>query len=170
MNVNFHAIERIGSAHGYLPFVAYAVLDAIRLFPGLNAGGGPGSRVHLAVDDVVIAGADELRFEALARLIGDPHRTEATAATFWLSHPGRYGTTFSRVVLPQSAVASLALEAVRSTPVAVPTPDGYVLAVHPVGAVCLTFDTSVIDEATAAQFLARVRDALEDPDWLMAAG
>lgn len=169
MNVDFHAIDRAGLGRGYVPFVAYAVLDAIRIFPELRARAGSGPGVHLHVDDAVIAHADELRFEALARLIDDPPGTGA-AATFWLRHPGKYGTTFSGAALPASAVASLALEAVRPTPVAVPTPDGYALAVHPVGAVSLTFDAAAVDEATAAQFLARVRETLEGADWLKEIG
>jgi 2-oxoglutarate dehydrogenase E2 component (dihydrolipoamide succinyltransferase) len=50
--------------------------------------------------------------------------------------------------------------------VAVRAPDReWTIAVHPVGAVSLSFDHRAFDGAYAAAFLARVRDILETRDW-----
>jgi pyruvate dehydrogenase E2 component (dihydrolipoamide acetyltransferase) len=63
-------------------------------------------------------------------------------------------------------VASLAVGAVRARPVAVEREPGeYVVAVHPVGTLGLSFDHRAIDSGYAADFLDAVRIVLETRDW-----
>ena len=54
----------------------------------------------------------------------------------------------------------------QAKPVAVERePGDYVVAVHPVGTLGLSFDHHAIDTGNAAGFLDRVRAALENRDW-----
>jgi pyruvate dehydrogenase E2 component (dihydrolipoamide acetyltransferase) len=41
----------------------------------------------------------------------------------------------------------------------------WMIAIHPVGNLCLSFDHRAFDGAYASAFIARVRDILETRDW-----
>jgi pyruvate dehydrogenase E2 component (dihydrolipoamide acetyltransferase) len=173
----------------YLPFVARAVVDALREFPHLNASVGEGE-LHLhrqvalgiAVDVgfealvvPVVHGADDLRLEPLAAAIAEvadrARRKRLTpddlsGGTFTITNVGAYGTTVTSPVITQPQVAILSTDGVRMTPVAVPDGQGgWAVVVHPVGGLSLTFDHRAVDGAYASAFLARVRDTLQDRDW-----
>jgi pyruvate dehydrogenase E2 component (dihydrolipoamide acetyltransferase) len=189
--VDYERLEPVRKAArlSYLPFVARAVVDALRDFPHLNASVGDGElHVHptvnlgIAVDvgfealvvPVVHAAAD-LRLRALASAIAgvaEKARTkrltadDLTGGTFTITNVGAYGTTVTSPVITQPQVAILSTDGVRMTPVAVPDGDGgWAVAVHPVGGLSLTFDHRAVDGAYASAFLARVRDTLQDRDW-----
>jgi pyruvate dehydrogenase E2 component (dihydrolipoamide acetyltransferase) len=69
-------------------------------------------------------------------------------------------------VLVSNQVAAIAVGSVKAKPVAVERePGDYVVAVHPVGTLGLSFDHHTIDASYAAGFLDRVREALETRDW-----
>ena len=193
IEVDFFSIDRVRHSAaeplGHLPFVARAVVDALTAFPYLNAHVGEQtvhvtSPVHLGVTvdstkaglvTPVVRDADGLRLAALAQRIatltdraraGDLDPADADSATFTLGDPGPYGTLLTAPVLGPAQVAALALGAVRARPVAVEREPGeYVVAVHPVGTLGLSFDQHTVDTRSAAGFLDRVRDALETRDW-----
>ncbi|QXC59572.1 2-oxo acid dehydrogenase subunit E2 [Aquihabitans sp. G128] len=197
VEVDYHRIEAVRRPAGlsYLPFVARAVVDAIREFPHVNASF-DGDRlvvrrhVHLGVAvDVaqealvvpVVRDADGLRLRALSdavasladqarrrRLPGDA----LVGGTFTLTNVGSYGTFVTAPIINQPQVAILSTDGVRMAPVAVRTDDGapgsqrtWGVAVHPVGNLCLSFDHRAFDGAYAAAFLARVRQHLQERDW-----
>ena len=193
VEVDFFRIDRVrrsaDAPHGYLPFVARAVVDALTAFPHLNAQLGE-QTVHVtgpvqlgvAVDSAaggrmtpVVREADSLRLASLAQRIAtltgraradDLEPADAEGATFTISDCGPHGTVLTAPVLGSAQVAALALGAVRAKPVAVERePDEYVVAVHPVGTLGLSFDQHAVDTGYAAGFLDRVRDALETRDW-----
>ncbi len=172
-----------------LAFVARAVVDALAAFPYLNAQVGDQTvhvtrPVHLgiAVDltqgglvTPVVRDADRLRLTALAQQIsaltdrvraGDLDADDTEGATFTVSDSGPYGTLLTAPILGSDQVAALAVGSVNAKPVAVERePGDYVVAVHPVGTLGLSFDHHTIDTGDAAGFLDRVREALETRDW-----
>ncbi len=188
-NVDSARSAAAGTRLSYLPFVARAVIDALRAFPYLNASVGDDElivhrRIHLGVAvDVdnealvvpVIHDADALRIAALSDAVAAlAARARAkrlgaddlAGGTFTVTNVGRYGTVVTAPVINQPQVAILSTDGVRMTPVAVPTGDGgWAVAVHPVGNLSLTFDHRAVDGAYAAAFLARVRELLETRDW-----
>jgi pyruvate dehydrogenase E2 component (dihydrolipoamide acetyltransferase) len=173
----------------YLPFVARAVVDALREFPHLNASVGddclivhPDVHLGVAVDldgDAlvvpVVRQAGLLRLEALAAAMTGladraRHRRlgleEISGATFTLTNVGAHGTLLAIPIIDQPQVAILSTDGVRPRPVAWTGPDGeWAVTVHPVGNLSLSFDHRAIDGAYAAAFLSRVRTTLEQRAW-----
>jgi pyruvate dehydrogenase E2 component (dihydrolipoamide acetyltransferase) len=189
--VDYHDVEgaRVAAGLSYLPFVARAVIDALGEHPHLNASVGEDAlyvhrAVHLgiAVDldhqalvVPVVHDAGARRLSALAAEIADlAERARAkrlstddlTGGTFTITNVGRYGTVVTAPIINQPQVAILSTDGVRMRPVAVPSPTGeWVIAVHPIGNLSLTFDHRAVDGAYAAAFLARVRELVETRDW-----
>ena len=189
--VDYDNVEPARRASGlsYLPFVARAVIDALREHPHLNASIGDDElivhrRIHLGIAvDVehealvvpVVHDADELRIGALAdavsalaarararRLSGEDLR----GGTITITNVGRYGTVVTAPVINQPQVAIVSTDGVRMAPVAVATGNGeWAVAVHPVGNLSMSFDHRAVDGAYAARFLARTRELLEGRDW-----
>ena len=182
--------EEEGFSLTYLPFVARAVVDAIRDFPHVNSSVGDNELVvhhyvnlGIAVDlnregliVPVVHDADDRRLRALAREIsGLAARARArklsaddiSGGTFTITNPGGYGTLITAPIINQPQVAILSSDGVRQKPVAVALPGGgYGVAVHPVGNLAIAFDHRAVDGAYASAFMARVRDVLETRDWV----
>ncbi|MDQ6696667.1 MAG: 2-oxo acid dehydrogenase subunit E2 [Actinomycetota bacterium] len=189
--VDYAAVDRARRAVGltYLPYVARAVVDAIRERPELNASVGDGElvvhrRIHLgiAVDlDAsalvvpVVRDAGALRLRPLADRIADVaarakarHLTadDLQGATITITNVGSYGTLVTAPIINQPQVAILSTDGVAMKPVAVrTTEDTWGIAVHPVGNLSLSFDHRAFDGAYAAAFLAHVRELLQTRDW-----
>jgi pyruvate dehydrogenase E2 component (dihydrolipoamide acetyltransferase) len=184
-----HAAAARGVALTYLPFVARAAVDAIREYPEVNAVV-DGDALHvrgainlgIAVDlehaglvVPVVRDADQLRLVTLGervRDLGERGRRRRLVpddfadGTFTITNVGRYGTLVSGPIINHPQVAILSTDGVKPRPVALPDRDqGYLITVHPVGNLSLSFDHRAIDGAYASAFLALVRDTLETRDW-----
>jgi pyruvate dehydrogenase E2 component (dihydrolipoamide acetyltransferase) len=201
VEVDFNGVDRVrrakkdafkseeGFSLTYLPFVARAVIDAIRDFPHVNASVGDNElvvhrSVHLgiAVDlsyegliVPVIKEADGKRLRSIARDITDLagrargrklNADEIQGGTFTITNPGSYGTFFTAPVINQPQVAIVSTDGVKKRPVVVELPDGSdAIVIHPVGTLAMSFDHRAFDGAYASAFLARCRDILETRDW-----
>jgi 2-oxoglutarate dehydrogenase E2 component (dihydrolipoamide succinyltransferase) len=189
--VDYAGVDRARRAAGltFLPYVARAVIDAIRERPEVNASVGDDElivhrRIHLgiAVDldfaalvVPVLRDAGGLRLRPLADGINDlaarakaRHLTadDLAGATFTITNVGSYGTLVTAPIINQPQVAILSTDGVAMKPVAVRAADGgWGIAVHPVGNLSLSFDHRAFDGAYAAAFLADVRDTLQTRDW-----
>jgi 2-oxoglutarate dehydrogenase E2 component (dihydrolipoamide succinyltransferase) len=171
-----------------LPFVARAVVDALREFPLMNATTAEDGlsvvthrAVHLgiAVDldfhglvVPVVHGADGLRLRALAAAIRDVAARararqlvpdDVAGGTFTITNPGASGTWISFPVINRPQVGILATDGVSKRVVA--GDDGRI-RIAPVGHLCCAFDHRALDGAYAGAFLRRVRDIVETRDWL----
>jgi 2-oxoglutarate dehydrogenase E2 component (dihydrolipoamide succinyltransferase) len=183
---DFTEIERIRSAAGLtaLPFVARAVVGALRAFPLLNATvDGEALAVHRAVSlgiavDLdhdglvvpVVRGAADMGLRDLAAAIRDVSARararrlgpdDLAGGTFTITNPGAAGTWISFPILNAPQVAILATDGVAKRVVA--GEDG--LRIAPVGNLCLTFDHRALDGAYAGAFLGRLREIVERRDW-----
>lgn len=201
VEVDFEGVERVRRAQKerfrqeegfgltYLPFVARAVVDALRLYPNVNASVGDDALVvhhdlHLgfAVDlenegliVPVVHNADGKRLRAIARELADlaarARSRKLTAddiagGTFTITNPGPFGTMITAPIINQPQVAILSTDGVKRTPVVVTLPDASEgIAIHSVGVLALSFDHRVVDGAYAARFLAKLREVIETRDW-----
>jgi pyruvate dehydrogenase E2 component (dihydrolipoamide acetyltransferase) len=195
-----HALEVVAADYGAigearraggltaLPFVARAVIDALREFPMMNATTAEDGlsvvthrAVHLgiAVDldfqglvVPVVHDADGLRLRALAAAIREvASRARArklapddlAGGTFTITNPGASGTWISFPVINRPQVGILATDGVSKQVVA--GEDGRI-AIAPIGHLCCAFDHRALDGAYAGAFLLRVREIVETRDWL----
>jgi pyruvate dehydrogenase E2 component (dihydrolipoamide acetyltransferase) len=178
-----------GVSLSYLPFIARAVIDAIREFPRVNASVGDNALVvhhyvnlGIAVDlnfegliVPVVHEADGKRLRALAREIADlasKARSKKLGAddisggTFTITNPGGYGTLLTGPIINQPQVGILSTDGVKMKPVAVAVgDDDWAVAVHPMGNLAIAFDHRAYDGAYASAFLAKIREILETRDW-----
>ena len=170
-----------------LPFVARAVVDALREFPMFNATLAPEGdalvthrAVHLgiAVDldfkglvVPVVHDADGLRLAALGAAIRDvAGRARArkltpddlAGGTFTITNPGASRTWVSFPIINRPQVGILATDGVAKQVIA---DDEGRLRTAPIGHLCLSFDHRAIDGAYAGAFLDRIREHIETRDW-----
>jgi 2-oxoglutarate dehydrogenase E2 component (dihydrolipoamide succinyltransferase) len=166
---------------GFMSFFVKAVIEALKLVPGLNAeirgtdivyrnyydigiavGGGRGLVVP------VLRSAERLSLAEVERAIADfAQRAEANrltledlqGGTFTISNGGVYGSLMSTPIVnpPQSGV--LGLHVIQDRPVA---RDGQV-AIRPMMYVALTYDHRIVDGREAVTFLRHVKGCVEEP-------
>ena len=201
IEVDFESVEQVRRANKdafkadegfsltYLPFIARAVVDALREYPEVNASFGDNELiVHnyvnlgIAVDldfkgllVPVIADADGMRLRAIGRSISDLAARarskklgpdELQGGTFTITNPGPFGTTMTLPIINQPQVAILSTDGVKRRPVVVTTADGAeAIAIHSVGNITLTWDHRAFDGAYAAAFLKQIKDLIESMDW-----
>ncbi len=173
----------------YLPFIARAVIDALRDYPHLNASfGGDELVVHSSVNlavavDIdfqgllapVIHGADGKRLRQVARDIVDlANRARSrklgpddlSGGTFTLTNAGQYGTMMQFPIINQPQVAILSTDGVSRKPVVVTDAYGNEsIAIHSMGVLAMAWDHRAFDGAYAAAFLHRVKETIETRDW-----
>jgi pyruvate dehydrogenase E2 component (dihydrolipoamide acetyltransferase) len=184
---DFSGIERVRSTAGLtaLPFVARAVVDALREFPLLNASvDGEALIVHRSVNigiavDLdyeglvvpVVRDADGMRLRGLAaafRELATRARAkqlgpdDLAGGTFTITNPGASGTWISVPILNSPQVGILATDGVAKRVVA---DDNDSLRIAPVANLCLSFDHRALDGAYAGAFLRRLREIVEQRDW-----
>ena len=201
MEIDYEGVEKVrrtlqsgwkaeeGFSLTYLPFIARAVVDALREYPHLNASfGGDHLVVHdevnlaIAVDidfngllAPVIKGAEGKRLRQVARDIVDVAsraRTkqlmpdELSGGTFTLTNAGQYGTMMQFPIINQPQVAILSTDGVTRKPVVVTDSYGNEsIAIHSVGVLAMAWDHRAFDGAYAAAFLHRVKEIIETRDW-----
>ena len=201
MEVDYEGVEKVrraiksgwkaeeGFSLTYLPFIARAVVDALREYPHLNASfGGDHLVVHdevnlaVAVDidfngllAPVIKGTEGKRLRQIARDIVDVAgraRTrqlmpdELAGGTFTLTNAGQYGTMMQFPIINQPQVAILSTDGVTRKPVVVTDAYGNEsIAIHSVGVLAMAWDHRAFDGAYAAAFLHRVKEIIETRDW-----
>jgi 2-oxoglutarate dehydrogenase E2 component (dihydrolipoamide succinyltransferase) len=184
--------EEFRTQHGvsltFLPFIARAVVDALKEFPHLNASVDGdelfvhrdvnlGVAVALGMDGLivpVVRRADELRLSALARSMAEVARRgrdrelrpdDTAGGTFTLTNPGAYGTFVGAPIINQPQVAIISTDGIAKEPVVVEHEGKDVVAVHHVGYLSMSWDHRAVDGLYAAAFLASVRERLESRDW-----
>ena len=201
IEVDYEGVERVrraakdawraeeGFGLTYLPFIARAVIDALRDYPHLNASFGDDelivhSSVNLAVAvDIdfkgllapVVQGAEGKRLRQIARDIVDLAGRarsrklgldDLSGGTFTLTNAGQYGTMMQFPIINQPQVAILSTDGVARKPVVVTDAHGNEsIAIHSVGVLAMAWDHRAFDGAYAAAFLRRVKEIIETRDW-----
>jgi pyruvate/2-oxoglutarate dehydrogenase complex dihydrolipoamide acyltransferase (E2) component len=166
-----------------MPFVARAVVDALAAYPFVNAEFRDDAIVlkhyvnlgiAVALDDglivPVIKGADTMNLVGLARAVNDIATRarskrltpdDVHGSTFTITNPGPFGSLISVPIINQPNCAILAFDTVQKRPVVVDD----AIAIRHMVYLSMSWDHRIIDGATAALFLARLKQNLETWDF-----
>ncbi len=177
--------EREGVKLSFLPFLALATVEALKVHPVVNSSVEDDTIVYpaqehlgIAVDTErgllvpVIKDAGDLNIAGLARKIADlAARTrdnkvtpdELGGGTFTLTNTGSRGALFDTPIINQPQVGILGTGAVVKRPVVVSDADGgETIAIRSMMYLALSYDHRVVDGADAARFLTTIKDRLEE--------
>ena len=182
--------KREGATLSYLPFIAKAAIEALKIYPKVNATIDTEARTitypdteHLgiAVDTEkgllvpVIKDAGDLSIGGLAKRIADlAARTrqnkvtpdELVGGTFTITNYGSAGTLMDTPIINQPQVAILGTGALVKRPVVISDPRlGQVIAVRDMMYLSLSYDHRLVDGAEAARFLSTLKGRLEEGDF-----
>lgn len=179
--------EREGVNLTYLPFIAKAVIDALKIHPNINASYNEDTKEiiyydaeHLgfAVDtnqgllSPVIHNAGDLSLAGLARAIVDIavrarsrslKPDELSGGTFTITNIGSQGALFDTPILVPPQAAMLGTGAiVKRLRVVVDASGNESIGVHSICYLPLTYDHRLIDGADAGRFLTTIKHRLEE--------
>ncbi len=178
---------REGVKLSFLPFMAKAALEALTVYPELNASINAETKevtyseaehLGVAVDTdrgllvPVIKDAGDLNIAGLARKIADlAERTrtnkitpdDLSGGTFTLTNTGSRGALFDTPIINQPQTGILGTGAIVKRPVVVPDALGAdSIAIRQMMFLALTYDHRLVDGADAARFLSAVKQRLEE--------
>jgi 2-oxoglutarate dehydrogenase E2 component (dihydrolipoamide succinyltransferase) len=192
-HVNFSTVERIrqqkkaqyeelGAKLTYMGFIARAVIDALRRHPVVNASLdgdnvvfkkdvnlGVAVALESGLIVPVIRNADEKNLLGLCRAIADvADRARAKqlepedvhGGTFTITNPGQFGAQFGMPIINQPQVAILGVGTIEKRPVVVDD----AIAIRTMAYLTLGYDHRLVDGAVADQFMADVKQQLENFD------
>lgn len=174
--------ERRGVKLTYLSFIASAVATTLRNHPLINASL-DGHNIVLRKDInlgiavaiegglivPVVRNADAQGMPALCRAIADVAERARTkqlkpdevhGGTFTITNPGQFGAQFGMPIINQPQVAILGIGTIEKRPVVIDD----AIAVRRMAYLTLGYDHRLIDGATADQFMADVKQAIEQFD------
>jgi pyruvate dehydrogenase E2 component (dihydrolipoamide acetyltransferase) len=179
--------EREGVNLTFLPFIARAAIDALKVHPNINASYNEATKEityydaeHLgfAVDteqgllSPVIHNAGDLSLAGLARAIadiaararsGDLKPDELSGGTFTITNIGSQGALFDTPILVPPQAAMLGTGAIVKRPrVVVDETGNESIGVRSICYLPLTYDHRLIDGADAGRFLTTIRHRLEE--------
>jgi len=182
--------QREGVKLSFLPFFAKAAVDALKIYPQVNASidteAGTvtyhdGEHLGVAVDTErgllvpVISDAGDLSIAGLARKIADlAARTrdnkikpdELSGGTFTLTNTGSRGALFDTPIINQPQVAIMGTGTVVKRPVVLSDPNlGETIGIRQMVYLSLTYDHRLVDGADAARFLSTVKSRLEEANF-----
>jgi 2-oxoglutarate dehydrogenase E2 component (dihydrolipoamide succinyltransferase) len=182
--------RREGASLSYLPFITKAAVEALKVFPKVNATidteAGEvtypsAEHIGIAVDTEkgllvpVIKDAGDLNIAGLAKKIADlAARTrsnkvtpdELSGGTFTITNYGSAGTLMDTPIINQPQVAILGTGALVKRPVVVNDPRlGEVIAVRDMMYLSMSYDHRIVDGADAARFLSALKQRLEEGDF-----
>jgi pyruvate dehydrogenase E2 component (dihydrolipoamide acetyltransferase) len=179
--------EREGVNLTYLPFIARAVIDALKIHPNVNASYNEETKeityydaehLGIAVDteqgllSPVIHNAGDLSLGGLARAIadiaararsGDLKPDELSGGTFTITNIGSQGALFDTPILVPPQAAMLGTGAIVKRPrVIVDDTGNESIGIRSVSYLPLTYDHRLIDGADAGRFLTTIKRRLEE--------
>ena len=182
--------KREGATLSYLPFIAKAAVEALKVYPKVNATIDTEERTitypdaeHLGIAVQtdrgllvpVIKDAGDLSIAGLAKRIADlAARTrqnkvtpdELIGGTFTITNYGSAGTLMDTPIINQPQVAILGTGALVKRPVVISDARlGEVIAIRDMMYLSLSYDHRLIDGAEAAQFLSTLKSRLEEGDF-----
>ncbi|MCX6161850.1 MAG: 2-oxo acid dehydrogenase subunit E2, partial [Ignavibacteriae bacterium] len=173
----------------YMPYIAEAVIRALKDFPLVNSiiddSAVPfkaitRSKINLGMAVAmengglivpVIKNADGKNLVGLARDIIDLGKRarikkltldEIQGGTFTISNYGVFGNIMGTMIINQPQVAIMGVGAVKKRPAVLETPDGDFVVIKPMVYLTLSFDHRLIDGAMGGKFIMRVVHYLEN--------
>jgi pyruvate dehydrogenase E2 component (dihydrolipoamide acetyltransferase) len=172
--------ETTGTKLTFMPFFVRAAVEALRAFPTVNSSvDGTNIVLHkecnigiaVALDwgliVPVIKNAEEKNFLGIARTMNDLAERarakklkpeEVAEGTFAITNPGVFGGLFGLPVINQPNVAILGLGTIEKRPVVIDD----AIAIRSMVYLTLSYDHRVVDGAVAHQFMAKLKQTLEN--------
>jgi 2-oxoglutarate dehydrogenase E2 component (dihydrolipoamide succinyltransferase) len=177
--------EREGFSLTFMPFIAEAVVRALKDFPWMNSSVDGSSiilkkavnlGIAVAMDDgglivPVVKHADTLNVVGLGRSIADIagrarkrrlQPEEIQDGTFTITNFGVFGNIFGTPIINQPQVGILGVGALQKKPVVVERDGEDMIAIRSMMYISLSFDHRIIDGALGGRFLERVKLYLEE--------
>jgi 2-oxoglutarate dehydrogenase E2 component (dihydrolipoamide succinyltransferase) len=170
---------------GFMSFFAKATVEALKLYPVVNASVEGTDIIYHNYFDIgiavsserglmvpVIRDVDQMSFADFETALNDvAARAQAgtigmddlTGGTFTITNGGIFGSMMSTPILNQPQSAILGMHSIQQRPMVV---DGNIVA-RPMMYLALTYDHRIIDGKEAVQFLVSIKDQLEDPTRLL---
>jgi 2-oxoglutarate dehydrogenase E2 component (dihydrolipoamide succinyltransferase) len=181
--------SREGFELTYLPFLAWAVCQALQHYDQLNArieGDGlvVSRRVHLGIavdlnheglvvpvirdaqDRNVPALAREIRRLALGARSNKLKPDDFAQPTYTISNSGVFGTLITAPIVNPPQVAILSTDGISKRPVVIEAPEGDSIAIRPVGVLAQSFDHRAVDGAYSAAFLKELKRIVATRAWI----
>ena len=192
-HVNFSTIEKLrqqkkreyeqtGARLTYMAFISKVIVDTLRRHPILNASLdgdnviykkdinlGVAVALETGLIVPVIKNADEKNLLGLSRAIADVaerarskrlNLEEVHGGTFTITNPGQFGAQFGLPIINQPQVAILGVGTIEKRPVVIDDAIG----IRTMGYLTLGYDHRLVDGAVADQFMADVKERLENYD------
>jgi 2-oxoglutarate dehydrogenase E2 component (dihydrolipoamide succinyltransferase) len=182
--------QKTGVKLTYMPFIATAIVEALKKFPIVNASMESGSTNSIRYHEHIQLGiavalewglivpvvkqAEAQNFAALAAAIADLagrarakklKPDEASGSTFTLTNSGIFGEEFGMPIINQPESAILAIGALKKEAVVLTDAEGNdTLAIRSMQHFCLGFDHRTIDGADAGKFMGAFKKTLEEWD------
>ena len=177
--------QATGNKLTFTPFFARAVVHGIRKWPIINSSvEGDNIHYHAAINlgiavaldwgliVPVVKSAEERSFVGLQRAISDLGERarskklkpdEVQGGTFTITNPGIFGAEFGLPIINQPQVAILGVGGITKRPVVVTDKDGSdSIAIRSMMHLSIGYDHRVIDGAVADQFMAEVKQFLQN--------
>ena len=170
-----------GARLGFMGFFVKAACEALKRFPSVNASIDGNDIVYHGYVDIgvavstekgllvpIIRNADNLGLAGVENSIrefgarageGKIQLEELQGGTFTISNGGVFGSLLSTPILNPPQTAILGMHSIQERPMAV---DGKVV-ILPMMYLALSYDHRVIDGREAVQFLATIKNIIEDP-------
>jgi pyruvate dehydrogenase E2 component (dihydrolipoamide acetyltransferase) len=158
--------QATGNKLTFTPFFARAVVHGIRKWPIIAVALDWGLIVP------VVKNAEERSFVGLQRAItdlGERARTkklkpdEVQGGTFTITNPGIFGAKFGMPIINQPQVAILGVGGILKKPVVITDKDGNdSIAIRSMMHLSIGYDHRIVDGAVADQFMAEVKQFLEN--------
>ena len=178
-------VEKYGTKLGFMSFFVKAAIDALKLYPAVNAEIDGDEIVYKHYYDIgvavsgpkglvvpVLRGADRLSFAELEVAIGDLGKRakenklrldDFEGGTFTVSNGGVFGSLMSTPILNPPQVGILGMHAIQERPVGI---EGRI-ELRPMMYLALTYDHRIIDGREAVSFLVRIKQCVEDPERIL---
>jgi 2-oxoglutarate dehydrogenase E2 component (dihydrolipoamide succinyltransferase) len=173
----------------YLPFLAWAVCQALTRYEQLNARLDGDSlvvsrSVHLGIavdlnheglvvpvirdaqDRTVPALAREIRRLAVGARTNRLRPDDFSQPSYTISNSGVFGTLITAPIVNPPQVAILSTDGVRKRALVIESPDGDSIAIRPVGVLAQSFDHRAVDGAYSAAFLRELKRIVETRAWV----
>jgi 2-oxoglutarate dehydrogenase E2 component (dihydrolipoamide succinyltransferase) len=181
-------LDRYGVKLGFMSFFVKASIGALKQFPWLNAeiqgdevlvkhyydiGIAVGAEEGLVVP--VLRDADRMSFADIEHKIGEfiekaqngsLSLEDLRGGTFSITNGGVFGSLLSTPILNPPQVGILGLHRIEDRPVA---ENGQVV-IRPMMYMALSYDHRIVDGREAVQFLARIKELIQDPEALLLEG
>ena len=181
--------EREGYSLTYLPFLAWAVTQALLRHEQLNAridGDNliVAKRVHLGIavdldhdglvvpvirdaqDRSVLGMAREIRRLSTGARTNKLTPDDFGTPTYTISNSGVFGTMITAPIVNPPQVAILSTDGVTKKPVVVESETGDSIAIRPIGVLAQSFDHRAVDGAYSAAFLKTLKRIVEERMWV----